>query len=134
MVSGNYFVIISARMGKKIRGSVGCLHLTAGGHVERKGVAWVLEVAAVALVVLALEACYLLTAPDVVRGLLALLRLQISTIVTSSMTNQRKTGGKQLKGKIFSALFHTFSHFFTHFHTFSHFFRIYAGNYAPGLS
>ena len=31
---------------------------------------------------------------------------------------QRKTKGQQLKGKIVSALFHTFWHFSTHFHTF----------------
>ena len=36
---------------------------------------------------------------------------------------QRKTKGQQLKGKIVSALFHTFSHFkiSTLFHTFQHF-------------
>ena len=33
--------------------------------------------------------------------------------------NQRKTKGQQQKGKIVSALFHTFSHFSTLFHTFS---------------
>ena len=38
---------------------------------------------------------------------------------------QRKTKGQQLKGKIVSALFHTFWHFSTLFHTFSEFFRIY---------
>ena len=38
---------------------------------------------------------------------------------------QRKTKGQQLKGKIVSALFHTFGHFSTHFHTFSEFFRIF---------
>ena len=34
---------------------------------------------------------------------------------------QRKTKGQQLKGKIVSALFHTFWHFSTHFHTFQSF-------------
>ena len=34
---------------------------------------------------------------------------------------QRKTKGQQLKGKIVSALFHTFWQFSTHFHTFSGF-------------
>ena len=43
--------------------------------------------------------------------------------------NQRKTKGQQLKGKIVSALFHTFWHFSTLFHTFSEFFRI----FPPGL-
>ena len=38
---------------------------------------------------------------------------------------QRKTKGQQLKGKIVSALFHTFWQFSTHFHTFSEFFRIF---------
>ena len=45
-------------------------------------------------------------------------------------TFQRKTKGQQLKGKIVSALFHTFWHFSTLFHTSSEFFRI----YPPGLS
>ena len=43
--------------------------------------------------------------------------------------DQRKTKGQQLKGKIVSALFHTFWHFSTLFHTFSEFFRI----FPPGL-
>ena len=42
---------------------------------------------------------------------------------------QRKTKGQQLKGKIVSALFHTFWHFSTLFHTFPDFFRI----FPPGL-
>ena len=41
--------------------------------------------------------------------------------VVSNYT-QRKTKDQQLKGKIVSALFHTFWHFPTHFHTFSEFF------------
>ena len=45
------------------------------------------------------------------------------------VTKQRKTKGQQLKGKIVSALFHTFWQFSTHFHTFSEFFRI----FPPGL-
>ena len=37
--------------------------------------------------------------------------------------NQRKSKGQQLKGKIVSALFHTFWHFSTHYHqSFSEFF------------
>ena len=47
----------------------------------------------------------------------------------SSVFDQRKTKGKQLKGKIVSAPFHTFWHFFTHSHTFSEFFRV----FPPGL-
>ena len=43
----------------------------------------------------------------------------------SVVKNQRQ----QLKGKIVSALFHTFWHFATHFHTFSEFFR----TVPPGL-
>ena len=43
----------------------------------------------------------------------------------SHKNNQRKTKGQQLKGKIVSALFHTFWQFSTHFHTFSEFFRIF---------
>ena len=38
---------------------------------------------------------------------------------------QRKTKGQQLKGKIVSALSHTFWQFSTYFHTFSEFFRIF---------
>ena len=39
--------------------------------------------------------------------------------------NGRETKEQQLKGKIVSALFHTFWQFSTHFHTFSEFFRIF---------
>ena len=39
--------------------------------------------------------------------------------------NQRKTKGQQLKGKIVSALFHTFWHFSTLFHTFQSFSEFY---------
>ena len=45
--------------------------------------------------------------------------------VTDLGFSQRKTEGQQLKGKIVSALFHTFWQFSTHFHTFSEFFRIF---------
>ena len=45
-------------------------------------------------------------------------------------TNQRRTKGQQLNGKLVSALFHSFWHFSTHFHTFSEFFRA----FPPGLS
>ena len=38
---------------------------------------------------------------------------------------RRKTKGQQLKGKIVSALFHTFWQFSPHVHTFSEFFRIF---------
>ena len=45
------------------------------------------------------------------------------------LLHQRKTKEQQLKGKIVSALFHTFWHFSTLFHTLSEFFRI----FPPGL-
>ena len=49
---------------------------------------------------------------------------------TSPNQNQRKTKGQQLRGKIVSALFHTYWHFSKHSHTFAEFFR----TFHPGLS
>ena len=55
-------------------------------------------------------------------------------VAHESCKNQRKTKGQQLKGKIVSALFHTFWHFLALFPSFllfsSEFFRI----FPPGLS
>ena len=50
-------------------------------------------------------------------------------LFSKQRSSQRKTKGQQLKGKIVSALFHTFWHFPALFHTFSEFFRI----FPPGL-